>query len=114
MKKMWKAKWIAALTSGEYTQGKGALRTVYQDHSKYCCLGVLCNLVDSTKWKNVNKLVYGRPIDYTYNKQVGKLSNNMLDDLNISKGSMEYLIVMNDSIRGKDFVTIAKWIKENL
>jgi hypothetical protein len=34
-------KWTAALRSGEYKQGAGALRT----HSDcYCCLGVLCDL----------------------------------------------------------------------
>lgn len=35
-----KAKWVAALRSGEYKQGFHALRK--QD--SFCCLGVLCNL----------------------------------------------------------------------
>lgn len=35
-----KAKWIAALRSGEYQQGNGCL---HQD-GKFCCLGVLCDL----------------------------------------------------------------------
>jgi hypothetical protein len=35
-----KAKWVAALRSGDFTQGTGALN--YNDH--YCCLGVLCEL----------------------------------------------------------------------
>ena len=34
-----KAQWIAALRSGEYTQGRGALKT---GDGGYCCLGVLC------------------------------------------------------------------------
>lgn len=35
-----KAKWVAALRSGEYKQAKGRLR----DGDAYCCLGVLCDL----------------------------------------------------------------------
>jgi hypothetical protein len=37
-----KAKWIAALRSGEYQQGRLALRI----NNAYCCLGVLCDLYD--------------------------------------------------------------------
>lgn len=36
-----KALWLAALRSGDYEQGHGALKTV---DGKYCCLGVLCDL----------------------------------------------------------------------
>ena len=36
-----KAKWVAALRSGDYKQGRNALRT-HDDH--FCCLGVLCDL----------------------------------------------------------------------
>lgn len=35
-----KEKWIAALRSGNYEQGRSALRSGNQ----YCCLGVLCDL----------------------------------------------------------------------
>lgn len=41
MKPEIKAKWVAALRSGEYEQGKGALRTA---NDKFCCLGVLCDI----------------------------------------------------------------------
>jgi hypothetical protein len=36
-----KRKWLAALRSGEFKQGQGAL---YRD-GLYCCLGVLCEVV---------------------------------------------------------------------
>ena len=36
-----KAKWVAALRSGEYKQGRGALRNAADE---FCCLGVLCDL----------------------------------------------------------------------
>lgn len=35
-----KAKWVKALLSGNYEQGTGAM---FND-SKYCCLGVLCDV----------------------------------------------------------------------
>ncbi len=41
-----KVKWLAALRSGEYIQGQGALRTDLDGHnSSYCCLGVACSLL---------------------------------------------------------------------
>lgn len=36
-----KARWIAALRSGEYKQTKSELRSAVD---KFCCLGVLCDL----------------------------------------------------------------------
>lgn len=40
-----KARWVAALRSGEYRQGDGFLRIHQADDSDlYCCLGVLCDL----------------------------------------------------------------------
>lgn len=40
-------KWVKALRSGKYQQGRRALRTT---DNKYCCLGVLCDLVASDEW----------------------------------------------------------------
>lgn len=42
-----KEKWLAALRSGKYKQGKTVLRS--QDDC-YCCLGVLCDIQDSGQW----------------------------------------------------------------
>jgi hypothetical protein len=36
-----KTKWVAALRSGEYKQGRGLLRN---GAGQYCCLGVLCEI----------------------------------------------------------------------
>lgn len=45
MKKEIKAKWIAALRSGEYKQGHGRLLSINnKDEQCFCCLGVLCDL----------------------------------------------------------------------
>lgn len=39
-----KAQWLAALRSGGYTQGRGALITRKPGHTAHCCLGVLCEI----------------------------------------------------------------------
>lgn len=39
-----KAKWVAALRSGEYKQGRSYLHYIDEGESHFCCLGVLCDL----------------------------------------------------------------------
>jgi hypothetical protein len=39
-----KARWLAALRSGDYEQGTNALKTQLGDQVYHCCLGVLCEL----------------------------------------------------------------------
>lgn len=49
-------KWVDALRSGEYIQGRGALRSI---HNRFCCLGVLCDLhcqEFNNKWDGVEYL----------------------------------------------------------
>lgn len=43
-----KKKWIKALRSGKYKQGKNRLRSLVGE--KYCCLGVLCD-VSGLDWE---------------------------------------------------------------
>lgn len=43
-------RWVAALRSGEYKQGSGWLRTVARGGSYWCCLGVLDDMIDPSKW----------------------------------------------------------------
>lgn len=46
MKEEVKKKWVEALRSGEFTQAQGYLRIVEEGSSpRYCCLGVLCELM---------------------------------------------------------------------
>lgn len=47
MKKEYADKWIEALRSGKYEQGQGTLRT---KDDKFCCLGVLCDLIEPERW----------------------------------------------------------------
>ena len=45
-----KSKWVAALRSGKYQQGRGVLR----NGDKFCCLGVACDLIDPDAWERDN------------------------------------------------------------
>ena len=46
-----KARWIAALRSGEYIQGRYNLRT---REGHYCCLGVLCMVLEKPDLTSTN------------------------------------------------------------
>lgn len=57
----WKAKWIAALRSGKYPRTQGKLRRP----TGFCCLGVLCDLVDPLHWSPTATVVtYDHKNDY--------------------------------------------------
>ena len=42
-----KKKWLTALRSGKYKQGRACLRS---SNDEFCCLGVLCDLYDPNGW----------------------------------------------------------------
>lgn len=102
---IWKAKWVAALRSGRYSQGKGALKW---QSGKVCCLGVLCDLVDPKGWVPtggggqcfVHEACSGLP-----SERIGKLV-----DLDYSQSSK--LAGLND--RGDTFEQIAAYIERHL
>lgn len=50
MTKELKEKWIEALRSGAYTQGRMRLKLCSSKGPSYCCLGVLCDLIDPNGW----------------------------------------------------------------
>lgn len=96
-----KAKWIAALRSGEYKQTTGRLVRVERDGYKHCCLGVLCEVAGY------------RRVDGGF-----LTSECLLVDL-LPPGEMEKLglssckpfIEMNDK-DGKNFAEIADYIEQ--
>ncbi len=56
-----KAQWLTALRSGQYEQGRYALRT---PSNKFCCLGVLCDIISPAGW-NANNTIWENPEDPT-------------------------------------------------
>ena len=58
MNKTIKEQWIKSLNSNDYIQGTGYLKQTEGDETRYCCLGVLCDLYsdeqakeESLQWK---------------------------------------------------------------
>lgn len=56
-------RWIEALRSGKYKQGKHALRRVYAGSDEFCCLGVLCDVAHPDAWRDANDQRYTEFID---------------------------------------------------
>lgn len=130
-----KKKWIDALRSGEYKQGKSFL----QKHNLFCCLGVLCDLHskenDEGFWQEAQPgetsggLFYGLFIDdkkeLKYSIHVSSSSlppvvidwankgipaNIVIDKIGEINGNYIALTQLNDS--GKSFAEIANIIEE--
>ncbi len=112
MHEQWKAKWIDALRSGKYEQGRGSLHP----GDKYCCLGVICDVIDPTGWQALDKFTsimrYYGVREHKYDGNEAKLTRNIREQIGLRGSDMEILIDMNDE--RVDFITIAKWIKNNL
>lgn len=84
-------KWIEALRSGKYKQGRSRLK-----HSgRYCCLGVLCEVAGYTPKRH--------DVDLCLTPLSEKLPKSIESDC----------IYMNDSKR-KSFAEIADYIEANL
>jgi hypothetical protein len=105
MKPELKAKWVAALRSGEYPQGKDFL----QSNGKFCCLGVLCEVAG----------IHGQQLSdngaavYLINDQphTSTLTRNLhLFELDLA--SQAKLMGKNDG--GHTFDSIADWIEDHL
>lgn len=56
MKKRVLTKWLKALRSGKYKQGRGALCQIdKKGNESFCCLGVLCDLYNKEQKRNKKK-----------------------------------------------------------
>lgn len=76
-------KWVAALRSGKYQQGRGQLKYNPDRVARYCCLGVLCAILDP-KEKTWNGEEGAPPA--RYNKMAG-----------LRPPDVDALVAMNDT-----------------
>ena len=103
-----KTQWIAALRSGEYAQGVGALRT----SQGFCCLGVLCDLHSKTGLGTWNIASYGGSSDILPEKVAEWAALSQSPWINDAP-----LVDLNDGINGyeqRTFAEIADLIEEYL
>lgn len=105
-----KKRWVNALRSGKYRQGKGKLRS-FDD--KFCCLGVLCD-IEGAKWQvdgdHYNADGSGAFLPETIREQYGVDSDFEIYDRETDTYSS--LSSMNDA--GTTFETIADIIEKDL
>lgn len=118
MKPALKEKWIKALRSGRYRQGKNTLK----EGRYYCCLGVLCT-VAGAKWKPNRE---GMEIPFIDGKQVSALDEHYLSTTALRRFGFrdkrqKLLANFNDghpfgqpAITRKNFKEIADYIEEHM
>ncbi len=104
-----KQKWIDALRSGRYKQSRYALRSVGSNDKSYCCLGVLCDIIDPKGWvgSNYQMFYYNGEIVMNY------LPQTLMENLEIQTSNMGELVKLNDS-NSYNFNEIANYIETNL
>lgn len=101
MTKTMKKKWIAALRSGKYKQGKEKLYV----KGSYCCLGVLCRINGLT------------PAQIIKIKDMSGNINSLLSDYLLKKyglTSLKQHILANMNDKNMGFAHIAGYIENNL
>lgn len=98
-----KKKWVDALRSGKYRQARMQLKERNPGrHCSYCCLGVLCNVIDPKGWDGE----WFRGIET-------ELPFELRRGLGITEDQQNTLVSMNDDDLA-NFETIAQYIEENL
>ena len=105
MKNEVKEKWVAALRSGQYAQCKGKLRTA---GNAYCCLGVLADVVEPSKW-HAQPSQWG---EINHEWQDGDTMRNIAAECDVPRRLLCELAKKNDA--GESFEAIASYIEDNL
>jgi hypothetical protein len=102
-----KEKWLKALRSGEYAQGKCQLRR----WNSFCCLGVLCDVIDASKWGKHKPHNEGFVYEDGHS---ASLPESIMEKAKITDYEQDYLMDMNDGTPQRSFIEIADWIEESL
>lgn len=97
-----KSRWVEALRSGRYQQGRGSLRP---SENTYCCLGVLCDLIKPSWEYNI--------ISYDHATEGAAFpSECFMVSLGLPGEAANNLAEMNDA--GVPFALIADEIERSL
>ena len=98
--------WVAALRSGEYTQGMEYLRRGH----RFCCLGVLCDLAakdGGEQWRKVEANIH------TYRTQPDALGPTILKWMGLPAATQRKLMTANDE-KCASFSKIADIIERDI
>lgn len=111
-------KWIAALRSGDFKQGRGLLGNEMKGYKEYCCLGVLVEVSDIPKsWEDNGFLrcygtfddADGNPINYSSSPSCIPVS--LRNAVGLSCMDADKLMHMND-VEKATFEEIANYLEE--
>lgn len=125
-----KTKWVAALRSGEYRQGRNVLKQRHgdKDTPQYCCLGVLCEIAIAEGVKvevgSVEGNAHGTEVityDGAYELPpdsvwlwAGMSDNNPSVDYSTEDDEEVSNVVAELNDDGYSFEQIAEWIEKSL
>jgi len=94
-------RWARALRSGEYTQGRGVLCRVHDDHTEeWCCIGVGADVLGVPQTAFLNAIGDGSLQAYVLVAEAAGYGLEVQDKL----------IHLNDDADGEDFEGIANYI----
>lgn len=109
-----KQKWLEALRSGDYEQGKSYLHRIDEEGvDRYCCLGVLCNVLGVERELVGPNEEMSRQAHYTYDGRFGLPSANVEVDTGIDSSVCLQLAKLNDE-QSASFDEIADYIEREL
>lgn len=112
-----RARWLAALRSGEHKQTTQVLTRVAEDGTlSHCCLGLLCQLVGARKVASPGRISYGIPScrPATSSSVILPESVMKLAGMKTMEGGIsEELTLASANDSGKTFSEIADLIEEN-
>lgn len=110
-----KRRWVRALLSGKFKQGKGSLAKVDRRNVlRHCCLGVLCEIAAKdgiVKRNDFNGVIMFDSSETYLPDSVQKWAGLPNNDMGVWSESSHSLADLND--RGSRFTTIAKLIEEH-
>lgn len=110
MKAELKADWVEALRSRRYQQGRGCLRS---PDDKYCCLGVLCDVIDNSKWEPDIEIECFGWGDNDIVKNISGFDQKQLEEIGLTFLHETKLINMND-VQKLTFDQIADYIEKEV
>jgi hypothetical protein len=100
-----KKKWLKALRSGKYQQGKNTLKWQSGNRDpEFCCLGVLCE-IQGRKWRRLFA-------HSTHFKGGASVAVKEIREAGIHPEVAQSLAMLNDT--GSSFAEIADYIEANL
>ena len=110
-----KEKWVKALRSGDYKQGKEYLKQFDSSgQASFCCLGVLADLADPDSWADLKQADVG-----PRRQQIANDDTEFGESCGVPAGFRNMLMSQNDGSaeyfkNAQTFDQIADYIEENL